>query len=278
VFAEQRPLPPPLTLRARGEREALRARLVAAHPEAEVTLGALCPDALVVRNAGDPRGLSGYDEGLFVVQDEASQLVARAVAPEAGDRVLDACAGRGGKTLALLDALGAEGRVTAADAHPDKLARMDEALRRLAIDPSRLDRRAVDFSVGAGGLETGRYDRALVDAPCTGLGTIHRRPEILLRVGPDDPARMGALQRAIAARVARLVRPGGLLVYAVCSPTRAEGAEVVSALLRDVPSLELLHEPVGPVRCDDDGMLRIGPWDDPHRGCDAFQAARFRVR
>ncbi|GAB4201736.1 MAG: 16S rRNA (cytosine(967)-C(5))-methyltransferase RsmB [Sandaracinaceae bacterium] len=278
AFTDERPLPPPLALRVRGDRAALRARIVEGRPAASVELGALSPSALVVRGAGDPRKLPGYDEGLFTVQDEASQLVACAVAPIAGDRVLDACAGRGGKTLALLDALGPEGRVTAVDDHPEKLARMDEELRRLDLAPSRLDRRAVDFSVGLGGLETGRYDRALVDAPCTGLGTIHRRPEILLRLGPDDPARMGEIQRTIASRVARLVRPGGLFVYAVCSPTRAEGIDVVTALLRDVPSLELLRDAVGPVACDEDGVLRVGPWNDPHRGCDAFQIARFRVR
>jgi 16S rRNA (cytosine967-C5)-methyltransferase len=279
AFAGERPLPPPLTLRARGDREALRDAIAAqARAGADVALGQLSPRALVVRGAGDPRRLPGYDEGRFVVQDEASQLVAEAVAPATGERVLDACAGRGGKTLALLDAMGDEGRVVAADDHPEKLARMDDELRRLGLSTARLDRRAVDFSIGVGGLETGRFDRALVDAPCTGLGTIHRRPEILLRVGPDDPARMAEVQLAIAARVARLVKPGGLFVYAVCSPTRAEGVEVAQALLREVPSLELLRDPVGVVPCDDDGVVRIGPWCDPHRSCDAFQVVRFRVK
>lgn len=281
AFLGERPMPPPLALRARGPREALMERIRAERPSAEARAGGLSPEGVLVRGGGDPRRLSGYDDGLFVVMDEASQLVARAVGAQAGERVLDACAGRGGKTLALLDHMTAgspdrPGELVAADDHPEKLARMDDELRRLRHDPSRVARRAVDLSVGLGGLAEGSFDRVLVDAPCTGLGTIHRRPEILLRVGPDDPARLGELQVAIASRAARLVRPGGLLVVAVCSPTRAEGLDVIEALLRAAPDLSVVREPIEAVSCDADGVVRIGPWCDPSAACDAFQVTRLR--
>src|SRR5690606_28809909 len=110
---------------------------------------------------------------------------------------------------------------------------------RLKLPRGVADIAALDLSVGVGGLE-GAFDRVLVDAPCTGLGTIHRRPELLLRLGPGDPARMGARQLAIARNAARMVRPGGVLVFAVCSPTRAEGPEVAARLEREVPGLTRL--------------------------------------
>jgi len=281
AFLGERPMPPPLALRARVPRETLMDQIRGARPGADVRAGELTSAGVLVRGGGDPRRLPGFDYGAFVVMDEASQLVARAVGARAGERVLDACAGRGGKTLALLDQMTAgpgdrPAALVAADDHPDKLARMDPELRRLGHEPSLVSRRAVDLSVGLGGLAEGSFDRVLVDAPCTGLGTVHRRPEILLRVGPDDPARLGELQLAIASRAASLVRPGGLLVLAVCTPTRAEGIDVVEALLGAVPGLAIVREPVDGVPCDDDGVVRIGPWADPSRACDAFQVTRLR--
>ncbi|MBX7191008.1 MAG: Sun protein [Sandaracinaceae bacterium] len=283
-FAGDRPVPPPITLRSRRERDAILTAIREARPDATLTLGALSEHAILTRGVGDPRRLPGFDRGDFVVMDEASQLVAEAVGAKSGERVLDACAGRGGKTLAMLDAMGAGGELVACDDHPEKLARMDDELRRLGHAPSKVARHAVDLSVGLGKLAVDSFDRVLVDAPCTGLGTVHRRPEILLRVGPEDVPRMQELQEQILARAAELVRPDGLLVYAVCSPTRAEGIGVVQALLsrgsfgRHARSFELLREPVGPIAPDDDGMIRLGPWCDPSASCDAFQIARLRRR
>lgn len=276
-FLDERPIPPPLTLRARTDRTALEAAIRHARPHAEVVPGALSPSALLVRSGGDPRKLPGHAEGAFTVMDEASQLVVRAVGARPGEHVVDACAGRGGKTLALLDAIEGRGRIVAVDDHPEKLARIDEERARLGLLEAPLERRAVDLTVGLGALPERSFDRVLVDAPCTGLGTVHRRPEILLRIAPDDPARLGALQLELATRAARLVRPGGLLVLAVCSPTRAEGSDVLVQLRARLSSAELVDHPVEGIACDDDGILRIGPWCDPFRACDAFQIVRLRL-
>jgi 16S rRNA (cytosine967-C5)-methyltransferase len=277
AFAAERPMPPPTTLRARVPRDLLVAAIREVRPEAELTLGAMSAHAILARGVGDPRRLPGFDRGELTMMDEASQLVAQAVGARPGERVLDACAGRGGKTLALLDDMDGRGALVACDDHPEKLLRMDDELRRLGRSPESVEKRAVDLAVGLGGIAEASFDRVLVDAPCTGLGTVHRRPEILLRVGPDDVPRMQALQRAIARNAARLVQPGGLFVYAVCSPTRSEGIGVVEPLAREV-GLELLREPIGTISPDADGVVRLGPWCDPAASCDAFQIARFRKR
>jgi 16S rRNA (cytosine967-C5)-methyltransferase len=268
VFLGARVLPPPTTLRVtpgRIERSELAARIRAARSGADVREAALSPLGLLVRGAGDPRALPGWKEGLFAVQDEGSQLVALLAGAERGEVVADACAGRGGKT-AVLAAAGA--KVTAIDLHEPKLDRIAPELARLGLPG--VETAAIDLSVGTGGLE-GRFDRVLVDAPCTGIGTIHRRPELALRLAPTDPARMAELQRAIVGNAARLLRPGGTLVYAVCSPTREEGAEVVASL--GAP----LGEPVIGLAPDGDGIFRIGPFSAPD-GPDAYQIARFSSR
>jgi 16S rRNA (cytosine967-C5)-methyltransferase len=280
AFLQARPLPPPVGLRVRPghDRAAVMAGVREARPEAEVREGGLSPQAVVVRRGGDPRTLPGHDEGRFVLQEEGAQAVGLALGAAAGERILDACAGRGGKTLQLLDAVGPAGRVTAVDLHERKLERLGDEVTRLGLDPACVEVHTVDLTVGTGGL-AGDFDRVLVDAPCTNLGTLHRRPELLLRTGPPDPARLAELQGAILARTARLVRPGGLLVYAVCSPTRAEGAEVASRLEAQVPGLRRLQDPLPGTGhpCDPDGVARLGPWSEPTGAADAYQVLRWRV-
>jgi 16S rRNA (cytosine967-C5)-methyltransferase len=282
AFLGSRPLPPPLTLRVaidRTTRAEVAAKIREARPEASVIEAALSPWALRVRRAGDPRALPGWAEGMFAVQDEGAQVVARLLDARPGERVADCCAGRGGKTAVLVSAVGAEGRVTAIDLQQRKLERIGGELLRLKLPAERVQTAAIDLTVGCGGLE-GRFDRVLVDAPCTGIGTIHRRPELLLRLGPGDPARMAELQLAIARNAARLVRPGGVLVYAVCSPARAEGPELADRLEREIAGLERIRAAVEgvPLVPDDDGVFRIGPWGEAgEEGPDAYQIVRFRV-
>lgn len=280
-FLRARPLPPPIALRVelgRTTREALAERIREARPSGSVRLGALSERALLASGVGDPRSLPGWEEGLFAVQDEGSQVVAALLGAEPGERVADACAGRGGKTALLVSAVGSSGRVTAIDLHERKLEQIEGELARLGLPEGVLSVEARDLSVGVGGLEDA-FDRVLVDAPCTGLGTIHRRPELLLRLGPGDPARMGALQLAIARNAVRMVKPGGLFVFAVCSPSRAEGPEVAARLEQEVPGLTRLRDTVPgvPLAPDEDGVWRIGPFGAANEdGPDAYQAVRFR--
>ncbi|MBX3264528.1 MAG: RsmB/NOP family class I SAM-dependent RNA methyltransferase, partial [Labilithrix sp.] len=172
----------------------------------------------------------GYDEGAWTPQEEGSQLVALALGARPGEAVLDACAGRGNKTGLLARAVGGAGSVDAADVHPKKLERLTRELERIGRRPRATF--AVDWSRGTGDAaapDPRGYDRVLVDAPCSGTGTLRRRPELALRRAAADVDELAALQRAILARAATLVRPGGRLVYAVCSVLREEAEDVLAA-------------------------------------------------
>ena len=234
------------------------------------TLGRYSPFAVYLPG-GDPGRLEPIRDGAALVQDEGSQLVARALTLAAVDgdngRWLDLCAGPGGKT-ALLAALGAGSRVTAVEPAEQRAALVELNTRGLPVDVHRVDGRDP-------GLEPG-FDRVLVDAPCTGLGALRRRPEARWRRQPGDVSQLAKLQRELLASAIRLTRPGGVVLYATCSPHLAETVGVVADALRrhDVTALDAraLFESV-------DG-LGDGPYVQlwPHRhGTDAMFAAALKV-
>jgi 16S rRNA (cytosine967-C5)-methyltransferase len=204
----------PVGLRLRtGDRAPLPDWLEAAAP------GSVSPLARLVRGVGDPRRLPGYADGRFVVQEEGSQCVALAVGARPGERVLDACAGRGQKTTLLAERVGESGELWAADAHPSKLRALEAELARLHLPPVQAV--AVDWTVGPGSVPQG-FDRVLVDAPCSGTGTLRRRPEIADRLRPEDPARLSALAEKILRGAALRAAPGGRVLFSVCSVLREE--------------------------------------------------------
>lgn len=229
---------PPVCLRVRreSEREEWIARLRESVPAADVSKGHASPLAILVRGAGRPQDLPGYQEGAWTIQEEGSQVVALALGARPGDIVLDACAGRGNKTSLLADAVLPDGAVDAADLHASKLDRLREDLARQGVAPRETF--AVDWSVGAGGIPAASYDRVLVDAPCSGTGTLRRRPDLFARKTPEALAELTTLQLAIVSRAADCVRPGGRLLYAVCSVLVEEGETVMRALLASRTDLE----------------------------------------
>lgn len=228
---------PPACVRVEraAERGEWLARFRSERPDAEIEAGGVSPLAIVLAGAGKLDSLPGYREGRWSVQEEGSQAVALAVGAREGERVLDACAGRGNKTAILARAVGERGVVDACDWHPKKLERLRIELARVGLSARATF--GVDWSKGSGDV-TERYDRVLVDAPCSGTGTLRRRPEIAIREPRADAAALPGLQVAITARAAAHVRPGGRLIYAVCSVLRAEAEEVVGALAEREPSLE----------------------------------------
>src|SRR5271154_4477557 len=239
------------------------------------TVGRYSPYAVYLPG-GDPGRLAPVRDGQALVQDEGSQLVARALtlAPiddDVGDtgNWLDLCAGPGGKT-ALLAALGvgSGARVTAVEPAPRRADLVEENTRGLPVEIVRADGRDT-------GLEPG-FDRVLVDVPCTGLGALRRRPESRWRRQPADIPALTRLQRELLGAAIALTRPGGVVLYATCSPHLAETVGVVGDALRRHPVSALdtraLVEPVG--------ALGEGPYVQlwPHRhGTDAMFAALLKV-
>jgi 16S rRNA (cytosine967-C5)-methyltransferase len=228
----------------------------------------------VYLSGGDPGRLAALRDGQALVQDEGSQLVGRAltmaplIGPDTG-RWLDLCSGPGGKT-ALIAAIAAQqgASVTAVEPNPRRAELVEHNTRGLQVEVLRIDGRETDSPAGG-------FDRVLVDAPCTGLGALRRRPESRWRRTPADVPALAKLQRELLAAAIRLTRPGGVVLYATCSPHLAETVGVVSDALRRHPVTALdtrpLFEPV-----DD---LGAGPYVQlwPHRhGTDAMFAAALR--
>jgi 16S rRNA (cytosine967-C5)-methyltransferase len=204
----------------------LRVGLGKAEPEwlSELPRGRVSPVARLVRGEGDPRQKPGFAEGAFTIQEEGAQVIGLGLGVRPSDKVLDACAGRGQKSTLLAERL-ASGTLTASDLYPEKLQALSEDAARLGL--SGIETVAVDWSVGQGGLP-GDFDRVLVDAPCTGTGTLRRRPEIMRRLKPEDPARLGELAESILRSAASRARPGGTVLFAVCSVLQAECEAVVA--------------------------------------------------
>ena len=241
------------------------------------TVGRYSPYAVYLAG-GDPGLLAPVRDGTALVQDEGSQLVARALtlAPLAGidrGRWLDLCAGPGGKT-ALLAAIGQAGgisgfRVTAVEPAPHRADLVAQNTGGLPVDVVCVDGRD-------SGLERG-FDRVLVDAPCTGLGALRRRPEARWRRQPSDVPQLGKLQRELLASAIGLTRPGGVVLYATCSPHLVETVGVVADALRRHPVAAIDARPL----FDPADELGPGPYVQlwPHRhGTDAMFAAALQVR
>lgn len=236
-FLEASWKPAPLTLRvnaARTTREELRARLaeegVATEP------GRWSPWALSLTTVGPLAPTKAYQEGLFEVQDEASQLVAQLVAPVRSAPTVDACAGAGGKTLALCAALGTKGRVVALDISARRLEELKKrAARAQAFNllVEQLPREGEEPPAVLREVRA-RAARVLVDAPCSGLGALRRKPDVARRVDSALLARLPEQEFEIARNALRWLRPDGRLVYATCSPFRCENEEVVARLVREL--------------------------------------------
>lgn len=198
--------------------------------------GKWSPDAVRLERSFAVRDLPGFADGLFQVQGEASQLVGYLVGPEPGMRVLDACAAPGGKATHLAELMNDTGDVAATDISARGVVKIVESARRLGLDSVRAYR--ADLTQGlAEGEES--FDCILVDAPCSGLGTLRSHPEIKWRRSEDDIPRLSLLQTRILEGVASLLKSEGVLVYATCTLSREENEEVVENFLTRHPEFSL---------------------------------------
>ena len=198
----------------------------------EVTEGRYSANALHVKGRGILES-DLYKNGLFSVQDEASQLVASVLAPEQGDTVIDVCAAPGGKTMAIAERMNNRGRIIAQDIYKRKIALIEREAARLGIrivETRTWDSTRVDSSL------LGKADRVLVDAPCSGLGVVRRKPEIKYKAYNQEMAMLPQKQQAILQAASKYVNAGGVLVYSTCTINPHENEEIVSSFLRSHPN------------------------------------------
>ncbi|MGB5145965.1 MAG: 16S rRNA (cytosine(967)-C(5))-methyltransferase RsmB [Porticoccaceae bacterium] len=217
----------PMTLRVnrtRGTRAAYLERLAAAGIPATPT--AHSPDGIRLAVPRAVTELPGFDAGLISVQDEAAQLCAALLAPQPGQRVLDACCAPGGKTGHLLELEPGTGELVAIDNDAERLQKVAANLSRLGLNAHLL---AADAGATAAWWDGVPFDRILLDAPCSATGVLRRHPDIKLLRRPGDIATLAATQAHLLAGLWETLAPGGLLLYATCSVLRAENDAVVMA-------------------------------------------------
>jgi 16S rRNA (cytosine967-C5)-methyltransferase len=256
--------PAPLCLRS-AQRERLLERLSAAGITARATR--FSPEGLAIAGSSVREVVRAAGELRVSVQDEGAQLVSLFTSPRAGERVLDACAAPGGKAFHLAELVGATGEVVAVELHPRKA----EALRNEAAARGVTNLRVICADAGKpiSGLDLGSFDAVLVDAPCSGLGTLRRHPELKLRRVEADIERIAELQRAILSNCANYAKPAAAITYAVCTLTRAEGPR-----LAELPGFRRLPPPPNcPAEAlNADGDLLTLP---SRHGADGFYAKRL---
>jgi len=275
--------PAPLDLRVntlKAKREEVQAALAAAGVEAELT--PYSPWGLRIHGKPALQKLELFIRGDVEVQDEGSQLLAALLAPKRGEMVVDFCAGAGGKTLALGACMRNTGRLYAFDVSGHRLDALKPRLARSGLSnvyPAQIAHERDDRVKRL----AGKIDRVLVDAPCSGLGTLRRNPDLKWRQSPKALEELSVKQHDILASAARLVKPGGRLVYATCSLLRKENEVVAEAFAAAHPDFEPLA--AGPAlassqvsraeELENGGHLRL--W--PHRhGTDGFFAAAWQRR
>lgn len=232
---------------------------------------ALVPDGIVLAAHGALDELVPLREGLAQVQDESSMLVAHVLGAEPGMTVIDACAAPGGKTTHIAQCMENCGRILAFDIYEEKIRRIEHNAKRLGISIIETQMRDAR-EIGAAYAE--QADRVLVDAPCSGLGVLRRKPDARWKKSADDTKTLPPLQRDILARAAQAVKRGGILVYSTCTMEECENAAVVNAFLET--HTDFVLEETGaflPMRKTAEHMVQIMPETD---GPDGFFIARMR--
>ncbi len=196
--------------------------------------GSICENALHLAKTADLTKLTAFQEGLFHIQDESSQLAVSVLDPQKGERVLDICAAPGGKSFTAAEKMENDGQIVSRDIHVHKIELMEETAARLGISCMECAQRD--------GMEpdevSGLFDRVLADVPCSGLGLMRKKPDIRLKKTGSEIDSLIEIQRKILENAGNLVRPGGVLVYCTCTLSRKENEKNVEWFLAEHPAFE----------------------------------------
>lgn len=225
---------------------------------------------------GQAARTAAFKHGLITIQDESSMLPANVLNPQPGMKVLDMCAAPGGKTTHMAEKMQNEGSILAMDLHPHKLDLIDENTARLGLDI--VQTAPIDGRKAAGFLPRESFDAILVDAPCSGLGVMRRKPDIKYTKREEDLESLQTIQLAILDNATQVLKPGGRLVYSTCTVDKRENEGTVEAFLSQHPEMEsepLTNLPEKLLAKQNNGMLQVFPQDF---GSDGFFVAAFRKK
>ena len=229
------------------------------------------PDALNLVGSGSVESLRAFRAGLITIQDAASQLDVLALSAQPGECVLDMCSAPGGKTFFLAAQMGNRGHITACDIHEHRLGLIRSGAERLGVEIAETVR--ADGTVFRPEWE-GQFDRVLVDAPCSGMGIIRKKPEIRYK-DPAEIAKLPEIQKKIFSNAVRYCKPGGTIVYSTCSIMQAENEDVVRDRLSAHPELVPQDFSLPGGITSKDGMLTL--WPGQHE-TDGFFISKFSKR
>lgn len=230
--------PPPLTVRVNSNaisRESLLLRFSEAGYDATFT--PFSPAGLLLKGGGNVTGMPGFAEGLFTVQDEASQLISYILDPQPGENILDACAAPGGKATHVAELMADTGVVTALDIRQQGVKKIEDNIKRLGLRSVKTE--VSDTAKPLDEFEEKSFDRIILDAPCSGTGVLRRHPEGKWQKREEDIVKLSERQRELIENVSRYLKSGGVMVYSVCSVMKEEGEGVVNAFLKTHPDFTL---------------------------------------
>ncbi|WP_392535646.1 16S rRNA (cytosine(967)-C(5))-methyltransferase [Nostoc sp. C117] len=232
------------------------------------------PQALrLISNAGSIQKLPGFSEGWWTVQDSSAQLVGHLLDPQPGEVIIDACAAPGGKTTHIAELMADNGKIWACD-------RTSSRLRKLQENSQRLNLQSIQIYTGDSrhlGQFYNTADRVLIDAPCSGLGTMHRHADARWRQTPESVRELSILQKELITHTSSFVKAGGVLVYATCTLHPAENEEVIRTFLAESPDWQI-ESPRGVELLDSayttpEGWFKVWPW---RQDMDGFFMVRLR--
>ncbi|HWK22213.1 MAG TPA: 16S rRNA (cytosine(967)-C(5))-methyltransferase RsmB [Ureibacillus sp.] len=226
--------------------------------------------------SGQASRTKAFKEGYITIQDESSMMPANALNPQPGWRVLDMCAAPGGKTTHIAEKMKNEGSILATDLHPHKLDLIDETSTRLGLEI--IQTAPIDGRKAAEFLQVESFDAVLVDAPCSGLGVMRRKPDIKYTKREEDLSRLHEIQLQLLDNAVKVLKKGGRLVYSTCTVNKEENEETVQAFLASHPEIEsvqLENLPIELLERSQGGMLQVFPQDF---GSDGFFVAAFRKK